>query len=284
MPSFWFGDCEKGVCIPASDDLAVLVGRVKGLAGATDVLLPDWEIAVRCGFVKDRADYLHKIHETAIAYSIDILSEGESDDPSGLIQMVRMLDQIDEVVNLLMERVAEWYLAIHPGFSLKYARSTNIPMIETLRRDAPGPMLNILDEIQSLSDQRRKLTREVMNCAERILPNSSALVGGLVAARLAAEAGGIHDLAKLPASSLQVLGARKALFSHLTTGCSPPKHGIIFQHARVHGSKRERRGRVARALSAKLAIASKIDFFRKELDPCFIEAAHDAIRKAGRSP
>jgi hypothetical protein len=87
------------------------------------------------------------------------------------------------------------------------------------------------------------LTREIAGCALQVLPNSSALVGGLVAARLAAEAGGIRELAMMPASSLQVLGSRKALFAHLATGSPPPKHGVVFQHGRVHGSRKERRGR-----------------------------------------
>jgi nucleolar protein 56 len=284
MRSFWFGDLEGGICLPAPDDPAILAGRVKGLAGRNDVSLPEWEIAVQCGFVKDRAGYLEKLHMTAVAYSIERFEEKVSGDSSGLIQMVRMLDQIDEAVNLLTERAADWYLAVHRGFNRKSTRIRGTALIDMLREDAHGAMLNVLDEIDRLADQRRILTHEVVEYADRVLPNSSALVGGLVAARLAAEAGGVQDLARMPASSLQVLGARKALFAHLATGSPPPKHGIVYQHSRVHGSRKDLRGRVARVISAKLAIAIKIDYFRKEADPSFIRDAHEAIRRAGELP
>jgi nucleolar protein 56 len=279
MPSFWFGDCENEVCTPAPDDSIVLAKRVKALAGTADAPCPDWEMAVRCGLVEDREGYIRKIHDVAIAYSIERLHEDEPSDSSALVQMVRMLDQIDEVVNLLSERLAEWYQAEHPGFDIRSARNRKKPLIEILRNDANGSMLNIVDEISRLSDQRRNLPREVTVCAERVFPNSSALVGGLVVARLAAEAGTIGDLVKLPASSLQVLGAKKALFIHIATGCPPPKHGIIYQHGRVHGSAKDKRGRVARVISSKLAIALKIDYFRKETDHLFIKTAHEAVQK-----
>jgi nucleolar protein 56 len=284
MQSFWFGDLEGGICNPAPDDPANLARRVKALGSANDVPLPEWEIAVYCGFVKDRAGYLEKLHGTAIAFSVETLQEKESADASGLIQMVRMLDQIDEAINLLTERASDWHHAVHPGFNRKSIQVRGTALIDVLRQDARGTLLNILVEIDRLADQRRKLTRNVVECADRILPNSSALIGGLVAARLAAEAGGIQDLARMPASSLQVLGARNALFAHLSTGSPPPKHGIVYQHSRVHGTRKDRRGRVARVLAAKLAIATKIDFFRKEADTSFIRTAQEAIRRAGEPP
>jgi len=80
-------------------------------------------------------------------------------------------------------------------------------------------------------------------------------------ARLIALAGGLTNLAKLPASTVQVLGAEKALFRSLRTGARPPKHGIFFQHSLIHGAKRWQRGKIARALAGKLAIAARIDAF-----------------------
>jgi nucleolar protein 56 len=106
-------------------------------------------------------------------------------------------------------------------------------------------------------------------------------VGGLVAARLMTLAGGLPDLARLPASSIQVLGARGALFSHLTGGTPPPKHGIIYQHLRVHNAPRGVRGRVARAVAARLAIAARIDRYRGTPDPEFIAESDRMIGAAG---
>ncbi len=70
------------------------------------------------------------------------------------------------------------------------------------------------------------------------------------------------NLAKLPASTIQVLGAEKALFRSLKTKARPPKHGIIFQHPLIHDGKRWQRGKIARALAGKLAIAARVDAFR----------------------
>ncbi|NTU99503.1 MAG: RNA-processing protein [Methanoregulaceae archaeon] len=284
MRSYWFGDFDGTCCQPAPDDLAVLVKRVRYLIETREALLPEWEMAVRCGFVNNRACYLERLRRTAISYSREMLDAAMSADTSGLIPMVRMADQIDEAINLLTERATEWYTAMHPGFHLKSTQMRGAALIDSFRKDTGGPLLSVLDEIDKLTDQRRILTREIAGCAEQVLPNSSALVGGLVAARLAAEAGSIRELAMMPASSLQVLGSRKALFAHLATGSPPPKHGVVFQHGRVHGSRKEKRGRVARVLSGKLGIAARIDYYRKELDPAFIRNATDAIRKAGSAP
>ncbi len=69
-------------------------------------------------------------------------------------------------------------------------------------------------------------------------------------------------LAVLPASTIQILGAEKALFRALRTGARPPKHGILFQHQEVHTAPKWQRGKIARTLANKIAIAARIDFYR----------------------
>lgn len=123
--------------------------------------------------------------------------------------------------------------------------------------------------------------REVSARADEVMPNVSALIGGLVAARLLSRAGGLSELARMPGSTIQVLGSEQALFSHLRAGTPPPKHGIIFQHRRVHNAPKEVRGRVARVLAAKLAIAARLDYYRGVLVPEFIEEAQARIDAAG---
>ena len=97
-----------------------------------------------------------------------------------------------------------------------------------------------------------------------VAPNIRGLVGPLLGARLISLAGGLSRLARLPASTIQVLGAEKALFRALRTGGRPPKHGVIFQYPAIHRSPRWQRGKIARALAAKLAIAARIDAFTGE--------------------
>jgi nucleolar protein 56 len=282
MESYWFGDVEGHACEPAPGDPGLLAERIELLAGSGDTRIPDWRIAVRCGAVRDRAEYLERLRDAAFILAERNLGQILQADHSGLIQMVRMLDQLDEVINLLAERAVEWHRATRPGFSRKRTLPAGRSLIALIRQDADDALAGLLEEIERLRDRRSLLMEQVSRRAEEVLPNCSALAGGLVAARLAAEAGGIRELAVMPAPSLQVLGAKTALFSHLTTGTPPPKHGIIYQHGRVHGARRENRGRVARTLSAKLAIAARIDYYRKSADREFLLNAAEAVRKAGR--
>jgi nucleolar protein 56 len=83
-------------------------------------------------------------------------------------------------------------------------------------------------------------------------------------ARLISIAGSLDRLAKMPSSTIQVLGAEKALFRSLKTGSRPPKHGIIFQYQPLHSAPRWQRGKISRTLASKLSIAVRIDAFRGE--------------------
>jgi len=96
---------------------------------------------------------------------------------------------------------------------------------------------------------------------EELAPNIRAVAGALLGARMIAIAGGLQNLAMRPASTIQVLGAEKALFRSLKTGARPPKHGLIFQHTLLHDAKRWQRGKIARVIAGKLAIAARADVF-----------------------
>jgi nucleolar protein 56 len=116
--------------------------------------------------------------------------------------------------------------------------------------------------VLELYSVRQSLENYVDSVMEEVAPNTRTIGGSLLGARLIAIAGGLMNLAKLPASTIQVLGAEKALFRSLKTKARPPKHGIIFQHPLIHDGKRWQRGKIARALAGKLAIAARVDAFR----------------------
>lgn len=92
-------------------------------------------------------------------------------------------------------------------------------------------------------------------------PNLQAVVGDTIGARLISHAGGLSNLAKCPASTVQVLGAEKALFRALKTRCSTPKYGLIFHSPFIASARRPDKGKVSRALANKCALASRIDCF-----------------------
>jgi nucleolar protein 56 len=115
--------------------------------------------------------------------------------------------------------------------------------------------------ILNLYKERRTLEGYISTLMEEVAPNITSLVGSLVGARLISLAGSLKDLARKPSSTLQILGAEKALFRSLKTGADPPKHGVIYQVPEIHSAPYWQRGKIARALAGKLSIAARIDAY-----------------------
>lgn len=283
MQSYWYGDIEDMRCTLFIGDSSALIVRIQSIFTNMDTFVPpDWEQAVLCGACHDRGEYLARLQAICIAAAERSIREHYSRKDTELLQMVRTLDEIDSVINLLSEKVAEWYLIKHPAFSRKYRRTPAHALVKTMSEKSKGALGKVAREIEQLANTRMILAKEVSARANDVMPNTSALIGGLVAARLMSHAGGLLSLSRLPASAIQVLGARTALFAHVKTGSPCPKHGIIFQHRRVHNAPREVRGKVARVLAGKLAIAARLDFFRGVADPDFIEMAQSRIDSTGK--
>lgn len=242
--------------------------------------LCNWQEVKDAGLVRDRVEYLQALRSVMTRMAEEGIAQSLSRKDNTLLQMVRMLDETDNVINLLTERITEWYSSVTPSYSRKYTRSNAPRLLQKLAKEENPAMKRAAREILSLSETRLAMMKEVSREADRVLPNMSALVGGLVAARIISRAGGLEETARLAGSSIQVLGAESALFSHIRTGSSSPKHGIIFQHRRIHNAPKEARGKTARLLAAKLAIAARLDLYRGEADTKFIEDANAKIDAA----
>ena len=278
LQRYWFGDVDEGGCRAAGTDPAALARRVDGIRTSMESYVPiDWEVARDCGVARTREEYVDLLRAVCITLAREKIAVSYRARDVELLQMVRMLDELDNVINLLSERSAEWYQVTTPSFSRKYRSLPAKKMLDLVRRGARGGLSDVAGDIERLAGTRSRLMREVSARADEVLPNTSALIGGLVAARLLSRAGGLSALARMPGSAIQVLGSERALFSHLRGGTPPPKHGIIFQHRRVHNAPREVRGRVARVLAAKLAIAARLDYYRGEAVPEFIRDAQEKI-------
>jgi nucleolar protein 56 len=283
MQSYWYGDVSEGCCTLFIGDLNAMIDRIRSISASMDSFIPlEWEQAVLCGACRDRSEYVGKLQTVCIAAAERSIRDQYSRKDAELLQMVRMLDEIDTVINLLSERAAEWYLVRHPAFSRKYRRTPAHVLVKTMHEKSKGALGRVAGEIEKLSETRTTLAKEVSARADDVMPNTSALIGGLVAARLLSHAGGLLLLSRLPGSAIQVLGARTALFAHMKTRSPCPKHGIIFQHRRVHNAPRNIRGKVARVLAGKIAIAARLDYFRGMAAPDFLEAAQDRIDAVGK--
>lgn len=213
-------------------------------------------------------------------------------------QAIRAIDDLDKTYNLFAIRTREWYsvhfpeldqlipdhqlflelvekLGVRENFTNENLVEFGISrdkalIIEEKAKNSIGADLSDFDikPIQTLArmanemyELRQELVKYIDAVMREVAPNVTALVGSLLGARLISLAGSLEDLAKLPASTIQVLGAEKALFRALRFGGRPPKHGVIFQFPDINKSPRWQRGKIARALAGKLAIAAKVDAY-----------------------
>jgi len=122
-----------------------------------------------------------------------------------------------------------------------------------------GPISELARTLGEIHSKRLILEKHVKTEMESSAPNIAHLLGPIIGARLIAKAGGLTRLARLPSGTIQMLGAEKAMFRHLKEGSKPPKHGIIFQQPLIHRAPYWQRGKIARALASKIAIAAKVD-------------------------
>merc|ERR1711990_570472 len=124
-------------------------------------------------------------------------------------------------------------------------------------------------KIIALSEFRAQLMSYLQSKMSQVAPNLAALIGDVVAARLISHAGSLTSLAKCPASTVQILGAEKALFRALKTKGNTPKYGLIFPSSFIGRAGAKNKGRISRYLANKCSIASRIDCFSEESTTVF---------------
>lgn len=116
--------------------------------------------------------------------------------------------------------------------------------------------------IKTIFDEKTTLEKYLETVLKKICLNTQALLGTLLTAELLTLAGSLKKLATMPASTIQLLGAEKAMFRHLKEGAKSPKHGILYNHSFVQ--KFSNKGKAARTLADKIAITARVDYFKGE--------------------
>ena len=229
-----------------------------------------------------------------------ISSELSSKD-AHVIRAVQTSKNLEAIYNLLFEQALEWYALHFPeirqlvrdpqnvlGLNVRggsrgkittdvlkqfYTDEYSITrVLEAAQKSAGGEMEErALKAIQGVAQtaldikkEQLKLTDYVVRQMMEIAPNFSELATPTIAAQLLSKAGSLKHLAELPGSTIQVMGAEEALFSHLKTKTKPPKHGYLFNHPLVKPLPKHARGRMARTLAGKLAICIRVDMFGKK--------------------
>ncbi len=198
-------------------------------------------------------------------------------DPSIHVQeAVRAMTDLDHVHNLLGERLGSWSSRdapeTDPGDHAAAARLLLEGDGPTSGFAPPDPALararrRLAETYRAVETVRSDLEKAVEETVPKQCPNLSALLGPALAARMLAQAGGLDRMSRMPASTIQVLGAERAFFEHLRGRAPPPRHGLLFLHPRIQSAGRADRGRLSRALAGKTAIAARLDRNGSPLDP-----------------
>ncbi|KAF3436847.1 hypothetical protein FNV43_RR19600 [Rhamnella rubrinervis] len=236
-----------------------------------------------------------------------------------VIQAIFLLDTLDKDINSFSMRVREWYSWHFPELvkivndNYLYAKvakfiedksklaEDKIPALTDIVGDedkakeiveaakasmgqdlSPIDMINVhqfAQRVMKLSDYRRNLYDYLITKMHDIAPNLASLIGEVVGARLISHAGSLTNLAKCPSSTLQILGAEKALFRALKTKGNTPKYGLIFHSSFIGRASARNKGRMARFLANKCSIASRIDCFAETSTTKFGELLHEQVEE-----
>merc|ERR1712022_94235 len=130
-------------------------------------------------------------------------------------------------------------------------------------------IISFTDRVISLAEYRKSLHDYLSSKMSKVAPNLSTLIGEMVGARLISHAGSLTSLAKYPASTVQILGAEKALFRALKTKGNTPKYGLISHSSFIGRAAAKNKGRISRYLANKCSIASRIDCFTEHATNVF---------------
>ncbi len=213
-----------------------------------------------------------------------------------IIQAISAYNELERMKGVLYERMEEWYGIYFPelktGSAESYSRLINgisdaadgneallkellgeksarasAALREVGRRrpsKSESSALSSIAELElKLSSIQKALDEYLKESAKQRMPNITYLIEYKLAAELLGKAGSLERLAMLPASTIQLLGAEKALFKHLKYGGRPPKHGILYRLPEISAAERRERGRIARIYATKISIASRADAFSK---------------------
>uniref|UniRef100_A0A182JA10 Nucleolar protein 56 n=1 Tax=Anopheles atroparvus TaxID=41427 RepID=A0A182JA10_ANOAO len=234
-----------------------------------------------------------------------------------IIQSIALLDQLDKDINTFAMRIREWYSYHFPELvkivndnylfaktahfikDRKSLTQESLEGLEAILMDAEkaqavidaskmsmGMDISVIDllsiemfanRVVKLSDYRQELAGYLQSKMHAVAPNLQVLIGDQVGARLISKAGSLTNLAKYPASTVQILGAEKALFRALKTKSNTPKYGLLFNSPFIARANAKNKGRISRYLANKCTIASRIDCFAEAPTTVFGDALRQQV-------
>jgi nucleolar protein 56 len=201
-----------------------------------------------------------------------------------IIQTINSIEDIDKTINLLTKRLREWYSLYNPEISNKiedHEKFTSLILKKSkkqlfkeldidesmgaeLKENDVSAILLLATQINNFYKLKGYYLDYLEGLEKETCPNFMEVAGVTIAAKLISHAGSMKRLIMMPASTIQIIGAEKALFRHMKNKRRnlPPKFGLIHEHQLIQKSKRDMYGKTARSLADKLSIAIKIDYFK----------------------
>ena len=256
------------------------------------------ELALKAGFIQEESEYGAFSHIVLNEITRMDVHDALSDRQALLIPAIQLLGELDTVLNGFSSRMREWYGVHFPemGNRVKeheeYARiiikmgdkenvtAKGLMEMSLKKKDAErieeaversvGASFDVLDmrivsdfaqRTLDLYNYRDALIEYISIITNEVAPNVTHIAGPTLGAKLIEKAGGLKRLGMMPSSTIQVIGAEKAMFRAVKSNARPPKHGLLYQHPYVNSAPRNRRGNRARSLAAKIAIAARADLF-----------------------
>jgi len=250
---------------------------------ATDFLRKNMrEIVIKSGFVKNDLELNQILSSFSIAKAKLSISLIERRDKL-IVQTVSALSDLKKILNAMSERLREWYGLHYPELEIKDHERFAEKIAETgsregfeefeksmgmkLKEEDVKVLKNYASQLKAMYVLRKDIEKYLEKIVPEEIPNLNAMLGSVLAARLLSLAGSLERLAKMPSSTIQLLGSEKRLFKFLKSkekDKRPPRFGLLYLHPDISTNKRELQGKVARLLSSKLTLAARADFYTKK--------------------
>ncbi len=201
-----------------------------------------------------------------------------------LIQSLKTIEETGKAINLLAKRLRDWYDLYNPEFSrsveshetfvneiLENEKKDLLKKMNISGEDSIGadleqenlePLKSLAQQVFGLFQLRKLQLDYISNLMDSLCPNIKTVCEVMIGAKLIEHAGSLKRLSEMPSSTIQILGAEKALFRHMKTGAKPPRHGLIVSHPLIAHSDDRMHGKIARNLADKISIAAKVDYFQ----------------------
>jgi nucleolar protein 56 len=240
------------------------------------------EIVISSGFVKNDLELNQILSSFSIAKAKLSISLIERRDKL-IVQTVSALSDLEKILNAMSERLREWYglhypeleIKDHERFAEKVAEAGLRERFEDfeksmgmqLKEDDVKVLQEYASQLKSMYVLRKSIEKYLEKIVPEEVPNLNAMLGSVLAARILSLAGSLERLAKMPSSTIQLLGSEKRLFKFLKSkekDKRPPRFGLLYLHPDISTNKRELQGKIARLLSSKLTLAARADFYTKK--------------------